>query len=283
MKYIIASCDKKAGTIENDSGDLTLYFELGWEFLMSRMLIIKMLKEKLIDPDKDIIVTNDTRQFLYSKFFKNVISYSQFLEKNIENDIIINLVELIDKDRHGKFANELSMNIWEIKNNKLQFKYSKEEAPEITSFDVLDDNLVLKDDNDFICILVRKRNWCSNRSYSTEEIKKCIKYATDKKLTVYVFGKGCEEFNDKNVYSMSLQEITSIINNKKCKAFISPLSGGGIIRMFTGNCFTITFDMEKIYNQNYPLLWGNGAIFSDLNKNNWKIVGGFDEDVLKMI
>jgi hypothetical protein len=114
-------------------------------------------------------------------------------------------------------------------------------------------------------------------------MKKCIKYATDKKLTVYVFGKGCEEFNDKNVYSMSLQEITSILNNKKCKALITPLSGTGVVRLFTGICPMITFDMEGIQDPRYPLLWGDGANFSGLNKNNWIVVNGFDENILNFI
>jgi hypothetical protein len=283
VKYFITSCNKKAGIPNNDSGDLTEYFELGWEFMMSRLYLIKLLKENKFDSDTDIVVTNSSREFLYSKFCKNVISYETFCKVKTNSDEIINLVHDINEDRHKKFCNELSLNIWYWNKNKCSFQYSKEELPEIVSFDLLNNKDIIKNENNYICIVVRKRDWCNKRGYTDEQLQKCIDYAKNKNLTVYIMGKECDTYTNTNVYHVSLQEMATLINDKNCKAFITPLSGGGMIRLFTGICPMITFDMEGIYDPTYPLLWGDGANFSGLDKNNWIIVNGFNENVLRFI
>ena len=79
MKYIIAGKNTAAGVKGNDSADLRVYFELGWEVVGSRLDAIKLLKTGALSNDDTTIVTVNDRKFMYSSIFKHVISWEEFL------------------------------------------------------------------------------------------------------------------------------------------------------------------------------------------------------------
>jgi hypothetical protein len=56
MKYIILGKALNKGTINNDSSELSVYFELGWEVVGSRMDIIKQINGNQLDIENTTLV-----------------------------------------------------------------------------------------------------------------------------------------------------------------------------------------------------------------------------------
>lgn len=288
MKYVIVSYNKNLG-VDGDR-DMDEYFELGWEMALSRMCLISMIKQKKFNPDIDVVVTNQTREFLYTNFCKNVVSYENFCNlKTSMNDEIYNLAYEIFLNATNRIKSSVC-ELWNFKNmnTDAQYPYNIEQAPEIVNFDLLPLEEVLKDDSEYICFLVRKRKWCSNsRNLSEHQIKECLDYAKKKNLTVYIMGKNTEAYHDpsSSVYHVSFRELASLINGVKCRVFLTTWSGGSFIRFFTGICKTITIDYGREYSkEGGPLQSGKQITFSDLvSDNKWTILNNFDSKILETI
>ena len=88
MNYIILGKALNKGTINNDSSELSVYFELGWEVVGSRMDIIKQINGNQLDIKNTTLVTVEDRKFMYEKIFPNVISYEKFLEVKTSDDSV---------------------------------------------------------------------------------------------------------------------------------------------------------------------------------------------------
>jgi len=285
--YIIAGCNTKNGTTGDDSARGEEYFELGWELALTRLCVVSGLKNKLFDPEKDTIVTINTRQFLYSGLFKKVISYQEFLaldvDKNDVYDLTLDVGNWVVYNKPDTTANKL----WTTQNDFINssYRYTKETAPEIGNFDLIDTQKILKDNNNFCCMVVRKRDHVPGRGLLDAHLQDCFARLYNKNYTIYIMGNSAEiyENKQKNIHHISLQEMTSLINNPNCKALITPLSGGGMIRFFTGVCPMITFDMMGHYSSTHPLMWGEPINFTGLSTSNWKLVRGYDPSVLNYI
>jgi hypothetical protein len=287
MKYVITSCNRKKGIKGDDSGNLTQYFELGWELIISRLCLISMIKQGFFDPEKDTVVTNSSREFLYSKFCKNVVAFEDYEKINFSSgDMVFDLVEEVVL-AGGYGVSNSAPKLWGVSsiNAEEPYKYTVKEAPEIQQFDLLDIKNVVKDDSDYICFVVRQRDWCDHRNLTQEQINKCLHYAKEKNLTVYVMGKGCENYTnpENKVYHVSLQEMATLINDTKCRALLTTLTGGSVIRFFTGICRMITFDLGSEYNPKTPLWGGDMIVFSNLKPYNWILLNKFEEKVLNVI
>jgi hypothetical protein len=287
MKYVITSCNRKKGIKGDDTGNLTQYFELGWELIISRLCLISMIKEGFFDPEKDTVVTNSSREFLYSKFCKNVMAFEDYEKINFsQDDKVFDLVEQVVL-AGGYGVNNSVPKLWGVSaiNAEEPYKYTIKEAPEIQQFDLLDIKNVVKDDSNYICFVVRQRDWCDHRNLSQDQINKCLEYAKQKNLTVYVMGKGCEKYtnSENRVYHVSLQEMATLINDTKCRALLTTLTGGSVIRFFTGTCRMITFDLGSEYNPKTPLWGGDMIVFSNLKPYNWILLNKFEENILHAI
>ena len=268
------------------SKEPNIYFELGWELIKTRLALISLIKENFIDPNEVYIVTPRDRKFLYAGFCKNVICYDDFLTLIETDSTIYDLVQVmhhwVSTSHVWKYANTFESNLWQSKTDLLKYKYSKEEAPQITQFDLYDTNIV----DPFVCMVIRKRHHVAHRGMNDEQIKQCFDIFKQKKLKTYIMGYDAEHYaNDNDIIYTSLQQMSSLINDKNCKHLITPLSGGGMIRLFTGICPMITFDLQnhRSGNESNPLFWGNQMIFSNLDENNWKIVNQFDIHTLENI
>jgi hypothetical protein len=285
-KFIIVGYDIRSVYPGKQKGEPNVYFELGWELIKTRLALISLIKENIIDPNEVYIVTPSDRKFLYTKFCKNVICYNEFINLIDTNsqvyDLVQDMTEWVSTCHVWKEANTFTSNLWQSKINPLSYKYTKEEAPQIIQFDV--PNTVISDP--FVCMVIRKREHVAQRGMNDDQIKQCFNIFKEKQLKTYIMGHDAEQYTDnENIIHISLQQMTALINDKKCKALITPLSGGGMIRLFTGICPMITFDLQnhRPGNETNPLFWGDQMIFSDLNKNNWKLVNQFDASVLKNI
>lgn len=282
-KFIIVGYDRNSNFPGKENG---WYFELGWELIKTRLALISLIKEEKMDKDSVYVVTQPDRKFFYSKFCKNVISHEEYNklidDTSLVYDLVQDMINWVNSGHVWKCSNTPVSNLWQSKTNLVSYKYTKEEAPLINEFDLLKTKI----EDPFVCMVIRKRKWVQNRGMTDEQIKKCFEIFKEKQLKVFIMGNDAEEYaNNDDIVHISLQNMASLINDDKCKSLITPLSGGGLIRFFTGKCPMITFDLQnhRAGNESNPLFWSKEMIFSNLDESNWKIVNNFDIDILKQL
>ena len=230
--YIISGNHEVSGTYKDDSNDLTKYYELGWECVVSNIEIKNLLDCGKISKT-DVIVTKDDRKFIYSSVFDDVIDYQSFKKLNISDSEVM----VID---HFKALETLDFS--EV-NKKL-----------MCDFDLIDD--IEKKYNiteNFICYCVRLRSHCEYRNSSIVESKKTIdRINSELGMKVFVVGHDAESLCDgENSIHIGLREFASLINSKYCKCCVSKLSGIIHLANFCGHeeliniIYDPTMDREK--------------------------------------
>jgi hypothetical protein len=256
MKYYIVGKTSEKGPTYEDSGDLNSYYELGWELMMTHVRVKKM-KHLGIFKDEDVVVTtNDERKFLYTTEFNNVISWGEFINLGVDNNII-DLVNLSITDNHQDMINDV------IQDDDLINK--------LCSFEV-DSETKLKIKDKFVCLQFRKRAHSSERNIDEEKFKEIINLITENYgLDVYVMGFGSEMFCDnKKIFYVNLQQFTTLINDENCILFYSTMSGVAHLSNFFTSKKTkhIVNDISNCWNsslKNHPLYMGE--IFNYVKAN----------------
>jgi hypothetical protein len=146
-----------------------------------------------------------------------------------------------------------------------------------TMLDLPDHNSILKNDNKFIAISIRKRDWCPERTPDESKINKIIDLYIQKGFSIYVMGKSCEHYdNGTNIFHVTLPELASLLNSDLCERFISPVSGGGMIRFYTGQSKFTVIDKAGESNNHVLLFGGDVDRTGNLNESNFKIVKNED-------
>lgn len=233
-KFYILSRNERAGIIGSDSGHQSEYTELGWELAIFRIYFNELVKDGTFDQEQDFVVTNDDRAFLYTKYCKNVISFKDFMGMNIDQEYVVDITSY-NLDRHlvdKIFTEETRLYNDSVHQNQLN-----------TELDLPDISEILKNNNEFVCITVRRRDYVSARSIDENNIRTVIDYYRALGKTVYVMGKSCEDYeNGTDVFHVSLPELAALLNHPKCELFITPTSGGGMIRFYTGKCKMVVVD-----------------------------------------
>ncbi|MEK0336336.1 MAG: hypothetical protein QQN41_02755, partial [Nitrosopumilus sp.] len=181
MKYIIASKHKSKGVLDDDSGDLSVYTELGWEVMINRLRIIDLLQNKVISGN-DTIVTSADRFFLYSKIFKNVINSEVFESLNIAQEFIIDLTV---SENMVAFANDLS--IW-----KPEYKNFRRDVELLLKIDT-DIICNYNTEDPFVCLLGRFRDWCSYRDSKIDSLNNLINFLNEHKINVFAIGRDAKK------------------------------------------------------------------------------------------
>jgi hypothetical protein len=246
--YIIPGHHEVSGTYNDDSGDLTKYYELGWECVISNIQIKNLLDLGKISK-ADIIVTKEDRKFIYSSVFDNVIDYQSFKELNVdENEImVIDHFDALETLDFTKVNKEL-----------------------MCDFDLIDDiEETYNITENFICYCYRLRNHCEYRNSSVIESKRTInKIVNELGMKVFVVGHDAESLCDgENVIHVGLREFASLINSKYCKCCISKLSGIIHLANFCGHkdliniIYDPTMDREKA--GEHPLYMGDNINYKD--------------------
>lgn len=263
-KFYIVSRNELAGTKGSDSGDFKQYTELGWELAIFRIYLNELIKDGTFDVEEDTVVTNDDRAFLYTKYCKNVVSFNEFMSMDVEDEKVYDITPLgLEREVLDKiFDIEMRLYNSSVHSNMLN-----------SSFDLPNVDDVLRDENKFVCMIVRRRDWCAERSVDEQEIRSLIDYHREIGRSVYVMGKSCEDYdNGTDVFHVSFPEMAALINHKDCKLFISPVSGGGMIRFYTGNCKFVAVDPVGCA-QDHVLFYGADVdMTGTLNDKNFRIV-----------
>lgn len=226
MKYIILSKDLNKGKVGDDSGNLSRYFELGWECIGSRFDFIAMYNRGEIQEDNVTIVTIEDRMFFYTKFYKNVISYDQFLQ--LLNKGIITKEDIIDdwtiNHKNLKFLNGKTFVNPENK------KYYRYEEDRHLIFDGFDLSGSISPNCEFVVMCIRYRDWSSNRNSNINFYQNLVDKIKDK-YQIFVVGKGNEDFCTRNSinYVDKLKDYVALIKNKNCKGLICQSTGTAVL------------------------------------------------------
>lgn len=221
MKYIILGKALNKGTINNDSSDLAVYFELGWEVVGSRMDIIKLINGNHINSEDTTLVTVEDRKFMYEKFFPNVISYEEFLNVKTPYDIVIDWT----KNRQFSFLNAYNDYV-DIQTK--EYKYKHRDFETIFNGFNLDSANLPNDDTPFIVIGLRYRDHNNHKNANEVFFKKMVDELKSKvSKKIYIVGYGSEDFCQKNdcIYVNRLVDFVNLIKHKNCISLISQSTG----------------------------------------------------------
>jgi len=221
MKYIILGKSLKKGTIGNDSSDLSVYFELGWEVVGSRIDIINLLASENIDTNNTTLVTTQDRKFMYSKFFDKTISYEDFLNVKTTNDVI----EDWTISRNFRFLK--AYNNFVDLDSKKYLHYDRDYDLIFNGYDIQNSTFNNQEEK-FVVLALRYREHNSHKNaYNNlfEELVRKIKSNITK--NIFVVGYGSESFCNQNdcVYIDKLVDYVSLIKDKNCVTLISQSTG----------------------------------------------------------
>lgn len=217
--FVITGKNKNAGVCGNDSGDLNSYFELGWEIMVTRIKALKMLKRGEITA-QDTIVTFPDRRFLYSAIFENVITFQEYLEQAAEarnRRSALNTVDLVGK-AHSIIGNRLTYQ--GLIPDHLDL-ITKIDYADLSKFDI---------SNKFICLLIRRRDWCSERNGDESYYVSLLKQLSEAGIPVFLGGLGTEKYAVyDNVKYATLQEWATLMHHPNCMALIGSTSGSSTL------------------------------------------------------
>jgi hypothetical protein len=260
-KYYIVGKGNFDSVINDVSGNLNSYFELGWELMITYPSLKKLSSDGIFNNDIDFIVTaNNDRKYLYTKSFNNVISWEEFLEiPSVQENQIIDLVEGSQKN------SDYIINYEDFSSNLILF---------LKEFD-LDVNLKNSlNDKKFVCLQYRNRQWQLNRNIDDSVFESLINVITNKyNLDVYIMGLSSEKFCDGvRVKYVNLQEFTTLINNENCILYYSTMSGPAHLSCYFANknLIHIVNDLlgQRLLNnglENHPLYQGNRYNFTNID------------------
>jgi hypothetical protein len=250
MKYIILGKAVKSGTIDDDTSDLNIYFELGWEIVGSRIDIIKLIKTKQININDTILVTIEDRKFMYDKLYPNVITYEEF-EKIVTPEDIID--DWTNKILNFGFLNEELF----INNNTNKYVRYEEDFDEIFNGFNLENSNFIKPSS-YVVLGIRIRGHNSHKNFSINFFKKIIeKIKTNITKNIYIVGYGSENFCKENdcIYLDRLSDFVYLIKDDKCLAYITQSTGTACLSFVSSNSPIYLIDHTKCTDIN-----GNNAV-----------------------
>lgn len=227
MKYIILGKSLKKGVSGNDSGNLSTYFELGWEVVGSRIDFIKLLKTKKLSDC--VAVTTSDRIFFYSKLFKNVISYEQFEKIVTSKDIVDDWTSSKTSGNYFSFIYEETF----VDSNGKYVRYNEDYEEIFDGFDLSD--VKIKKPEKYVVVGLRTRDHSNQKNFTNyinfyDKIIEKIKEEVT--LNIFVVGFGTEEFCEKHQckYVDRLVDFVYLIKDKeKCIGQVTQATGTSLL------------------------------------------------------
>ena len=222
MKYIILGKALNKGTINNDSSELSVYFELGWEVVGSRMDIIKQINGNQLDIENTTLVTVEDRKFMYKSFYPKVISYEEFLNIKTSNDIIDDWTI----NRNFSFLNAYDDYVDKVTK---EYKYINRDFDTIfNGFNLSNSTLPTNNEDRFIVLALRYRDHNSHKNADENFFSRMVEEIKSKiTKNIYIVGYGSEKFSHKNecIYVDRLVDFVNLIKDKNCISLISQSTG----------------------------------------------------------
>lgn len=219
-KLYLISSHLKNGSINNDSGSLSEYTELGWELYSSGLFVKEMIFNKEITFD-DVIMTHYDRMFMYSGLGINVVQYDENYINNFDGQVI-----------------DLTKNIMSIL-EKYNFKELTEIQKKCLSYH--NANLSFKPTKNFACFVIRLRSWVEGRGGPINFWLEKIKQAHEEGLDVYCVGKDSEKIIPSYAKNVTLEDYVGLISHDLCVESSGPSSGCMLLNHAFGKSKTNIF------------------------------------------
>lgn len=218
MNYIITAKDVHAGNSTDDVANPLFVTEIATELIITRLYLIMMLQEKKISKN-DCIVTVDERKCLYTKIFENVISYKDFIKKDVK---CIDLLQpdIFDMMSSGPVETRIIPYLPFYQNWERDKDIIKNiELSSMNGYDL---------SKPFVCLVIRKRKAWTEKNMTDEFWIDLINKLKENNIKTFIFGKDAESFCDsKNTtYVKNYQDWCTLVTNKNCKHVTSTMTGG---------------------------------------------------------
>jgi hypothetical protein len=251
MKYIILGKSLKKGTVNDDSSSLSIYFELGWEVVGSRIDIINKINSGEINSESTTLVTTDDRKFMYSYFFDKVISYDEFKKIRKEN----NIVEDWTESQNFSFLNAYN-NFVDLETKKL-VNFERDYDLLFNGFDLK--NTIYSDiSEDFVVLTMRYRDHNGHKNADEFFFKSLISEIKKEICNkIFIVGYGSENFAKNNdcVYVDKLYDYVYLIKHKNCRSLVSQTTGTLCLALMCSNTHIQVLD-----NTSCSELYGDNAV-----------------------
>jgi hypothetical protein len=249
------------------------YNAIGHEIHLSRHILMDMYDKGYISNNDIIVTVSKFRFFFYSKIFKNIILYDDFINLNIPNneqiricDFMASQVEQITEDKIIEFEKNTSYPIREIlyKENKRNYYHLLKEFdyPNIINNTLIENKFFLIHHRFFLypCIDYKIDN-------TFEMLKKIIKRLKknypNTNIIVYSLGDFNYDYDVKKINT--LDEYASLMNHENCVALISEISGGGELAQYCHNKYIYMYG--NAYEFNYIDILNNNDYLNLTNSN----------------
>jgi hypothetical protein len=232
MNYIILGKSIKKGISNDDSSSLSVYFELGWEVVGSRIDFIKLVKTRNIDSNNYTAVTSSDRVFFYSKIFDNVISYDDFSKINVTSEDTVDdwtISKTPGGSNYFSFLDEKSF----VGEDRKYIRYDEDYNEIFNGFDL--SKVSIQKPEKYAVLGLRKRDHSSNKNFQPSFFENLVE-KINKNLTtnVYVVGYGTEEFckNTGCTYVEKLIDFVYLIKDKnRCVSYVTQSTGTAVLSL----------------------------------------------------
>lgn len=227
MKYIIVAKNIYEGNSTHDVANPLAVTEICSELIITRLYLIDLLKRGEISID-DTVVTADDRMCMYTKIFKNVITYKVFCE--IEKTPEDSTIDLLEANLFDKLA------IGGLIPYKPFYQNYERDKSEIDNIDWADLS-EYKVDMPFVCLVIRKRGAWPEKNMRDNFWIELIKKFKSANTQVFIFGKETESFADGESvqYVKDYRDWCSIVRHNNCKHIASTMTGGVYPCLIFGN------------------------------------------------
>jgi hypothetical protein len=277
MKYFIAGTEVHSDK-DLQSGPLENYYELGHECVYTHLLAKRFIKNGILNPKEDIVVTCEGREFFYDNYIKtitwkqfeevkkhqlttsiNAVEYmlhNMFQETQVFHDLFIEDGKTLEQIYNHNLPHEQNLEIY-IKNGKPKYKYHDEDYDMITNLN-LNKELAIHDEK-YICVNRRFRKHFEEINMPedyTHELLKELKNTF--KMKIFITGYHNETFESiDGVKWVSLKDWCTLINNDKCHFIVQNQTGTANLSQLCGKekLLNIVLDMQMVH-FNMPLYKG---------------------------
>jgi len=254
MKYIIVAKNIFEGTSTDDSANPLVVTEIATELVITRLYLIMMLQDEKITKD-DCVVTIEERKCLYTKIFKNVLSYHEFEKLNVKNLDVIDLLSNEDTF-YGLSSGPVELRPIPYKPFYQNWNRDKDLILSVDWSDLVEYDL----SSPFLCLVIRKRLAWSEKNMSDEFWDNLVEKLKENNIKTFIFGKESEKWcDDKTIFFVrNYKDWCSIVSNKNCKSIMSTMTGGVYPSLIFGND---SIHMTIIDNTNLIDIHGNDPSF----------------------
>lgn len=231
MKYVIVSKIEAAGTSKSDIADPCGVTEIATELVITRLYALSLLQTFAVDVD-DTIVCNPERKCLYTKIFKNVISWDEY--KALSTTPGIEVLDLLEPNLFNQLSGgPVDMRLIPYLPFYKNWERDKDLIQNIDFSDLNEYNLT----KPFVGLVIRKRAAWSEKNLSDQFWNDIIKMLTDNKINVKVFGKEADTFciNDRVEYVKNFQDWCGVVAHSNCKHVSSTMTGAVYPLLIFGN------------------------------------------------